>query len=80
MCWIHKALLQYGGTSAAQVGNAIPSAGMGRTGGKAMYVWMEETPTYLYVRPGGDDARWAQHLPGAQVPNHAHVGQWTCTS
>lgn len=57
MCWIHKALLQYGGTSAAQVGNAIPSAGMGRTGGKAMYVWMEETPTYLYVRPGGDDAR-----------------------
>lgn len=78
MCWIHKALLQYGGTSAAHVGNAISSAGMGCTGGKALYVWVEDTPTCLHVRPGGDDVVRAQHLSVhlvCQVPNHVRMGQ-----
>lgn len=45
-----------GGTSAAHMGHAIPSAGMGCTGGKTTYGSMGETHTLLLERPGGGEA------------------------
>lgn len=45
-----------GGTSAAYMGHAIPSAGMGCTGGKTTYGSLGETHTLLLERPGGGEA------------------------
>lgn len=40
---------------------------------KATYVWMEETPMRLHVRPGGDAAAQALTLV-CQVPSHVRMG------
>lgn len=54
--FFHVLDLWCGGTSAAHMGHAIPSAGMGCTGGKTTYGSMGETHTLLLERPGGGDA------------------------